>query len=56
MTSKQVDQNKVVDLDAEREKRTPKVDPLDYPWEGTLPLSQKMLNAIKDIEDENEVG
>jgi hypothetical protein len=52
MTSNQEDQNKIVDLDAEREKRTPKVHPLDYPWEGTLPLDQKILNAIKVSEDD----
>jgi hypothetical protein len=56
MKSNQNHSSKVINFEEEREKRTPKVDPLDYPWEGTLPLSQKMLNAIKEIEDEIELG
>ena len=47
----------VVSLESEREKREIKVDPLDYPIEGNLSLTERMLNATKpDIEVTKDVG
>ena len=44
----------VVSLESEREKRTPTVDPLDYPIEGNLSLTERMLNATKPNEADDD--